>query len=76
MLIRIAIALIEPGLISANCYIAAQWKIRDEIFLAAHYSALQIGAYALELAIIGASGIFGAMMVGAGDSIVALMLFA
>jgi hypothetical protein len=33
-----AIALIELGLIAANCYIAANWGLRDEIFIAAHYN--------------------------------------
>jgi hypothetical protein len=59
-----AIALIELGLIAANCYIAANWGLRDEIFIAAHYTTLQMAAYIAELAIIGIAGIFGAAMVG------------
>jgi len=58
------IALVEVCLIAANAYIAMHWEIRDTLFLAIHYEALQMGAYALELAIIGATGILGAAMVG------------
>jgi hypothetical protein len=61
------IALIEVGLIIANAYIAANWGLRDEIFLAVHYTTLQLTAYIAELAIIGTAGIFGAAMVGTGD---------
>lgn len=59
-----AIALIELGLIAINCYIAANWGLRAEIFAAVHYASLQLTAYIAELAIIGLAGILGAAMVG------------
>ena len=62
-----AISLIEIGLIAANCYIALNWGLRDEIFIAAHYTTLQLTAYVVELAIIGLAGILGAAMVGTDD---------
>ena len=61
------IAIIETGLIAANFYIAANWGLRDTIFIAEHYSTLQLGAYIAELAIIGLAGILGAAMVGTDD---------
>lgn len=61
------IALIEVGLMIANAYIALNWGLRDEIFIATHYTALQMGAYIVELAIIGIAGILGAAMVGTDD---------
>jgi len=62
-----AIALIEVGLMVANEYIAINWGLRDEIFIATHYTTLQMGAYIVELAIIGIAGILGAAMVGTDD---------
>lgn len=62
-----AIALIEIGLISANLYIAVNWDLRDTIYIATHYSILQLAAYIAELAIIGIAGILGAAMVGTDD---------
>lgn len=61
------IAIIEASLIAANFYIAANWGLRDTIFIAEHYSTLQMTAYIAELAIIGVAGILGAAMVGKDD---------
>jgi uncharacterized protein YjeT (DUF2065 family) len=62
-----AISMIEIGLIAANIYIAISWDLRDTIYIATHYTTLQLGAYIAELAIIGIAGIFGAAMVGTDD---------
>lgn len=61
------IAIVEAALIAANFYIASNWGLRDTIFIAEHYSALQMTAYIAELAIIGVAGILGAAMVGTDD---------
>ena len=58
------IAAVEVMLIACNAYIALNWGIRDTLFVAQHYEALQMGAYVIELAIIGVSGILGAAMIG------------
>jgi hypothetical protein len=63
-----AIAIIEVGLISTNVYIAVNWEIRDALFVAAHYTTLQLAAYIAELAIIGVTGILGAAMFGTDDN--------
>ncbi len=62
-----SISLIEIGLIAANIYIAINWDLRDTIYIATHYTTLQLGAYIAELAIIGVAGILGAAMVGTDD---------
>ena len=62
-----AISMIEIGLIAANIYIAISWDLRDTIYIATHYTTLQLGAYVVELAIIGIAGILGAAMIGADN---------
>lgn len=63
-----SISSIEVGLMICNEYIALNWGLRDEIFIATHYTTLQLTAYVVELAIIGVAGILGAAMVGTDDN--------